>query len=69
MVLALFYVFVFGGDLAADVQLAGLWVEVEGGYAKGEGCLYALGKGGAGGGGFVLDSSDGGGAEEVGWAD
>jgi len=56
------------GDLARDVQLAGLRVEVDGPHSDQERRVDAVG-GGAAGGGFGGYAPEGGGAEEVGGAD
>ncbi len=56
------------GDLARDVQLAGLRVEVDGPNPDQERCVDAV-RGRAAGGGFGGYAAEGGGAEEVGGAD
>lgn len=55
-------------DLAGHVQLAGLRVEVDGPHADQERRVYAV-RGRAACGGFGRYAAEGGGAEEVGWAD
>lgn len=59
-----FHMFVFGAYLSADVQLAGLRIEIDTGDPDGESDVHSCG-GGAAGGGFVCDAPDGGGAKNV----